>query len=117
MAMKYQHKISSDTLNDLPIIVIEGDLTSDADTDVKKIYSDLKEKYNKNKILINFEKTKYINSSGIATLINIIQETNEKNGSIAFVGMSDHLQKVMDIVGISDFVQIYKTNKEAVQSI
>lgn len=115
--MKYQHKISYDTINDLPVIIIEGDLTSDADSDVKKIYTEIKKKYTPKKILINFEKTKYINSSGIATLINIIQETNEKSGSIAFVGMSDHLHKVMDIVGISDFVQIFKTNKDAIQSL
>ncbi len=115
--MKYQHKISSDTIEQLPIIVIEGDLTSDADGDVKKIYADLKKNYTENKILINFEKTKYINSSGIATLINIIQETNERNGAIAFIGMSDHLQKVMDIVGISDFVHSFKTNEEAVGAI
>ena len=115
--MKYQHKISSDSINDLPIIVIEGDLTSDADTEVKKIYSELKKKFNKQKILINFEKTKYINSSGIATLINIIQEINERKGTIAFVGMSEHLRKIMDIVGISDFVQTFQTNDEAASTI
>ena len=115
--MKYQHKISSSEFQNIPVIEIEGDLTSDADSDVKKIYSEIKSKYSDNKILINFEQTKYINSSGIATLINIIQETNEKNGKIAFVGMSDHLQKVMDIVGISDFVEIYGKNEEAIKSI
>jgi anti-anti-sigma factor len=101
----------------IPVLVIEGDLTSDADSDVKNAYTDLKNKYPINEIIVNFEKTKYINSSGIATLINIIQDINERNGAIAFVGMSDHLKKVMDIVGISDFVKIHNTNDEAFLSI
>lgn len=115
--MKYQHNIFTEHTNDIPIIIVEGDLTSEADSDAKKVYNDIKDKFNPNKIIINFEKTKYINSSGIATLINIIQDINEKNGSIAFVGMSSHLQKVMDIVGISDFVKIFNNNKEALERL
>lgn len=115
--MKYQHKIVSDTINNVPVIFIEGDLTSDADGDAKGVYSDIKDKYSSQKIIINFENTKYINSSGIATLIHIIQDVNEKGGVIAFVGMSDHLKKVMNIVGISDFVRIYNSNSDAVKAI
>ena len=115
--MKYQYKIFSDKIEDIPIIRIEGDLTSDADADVKNIYANLKEQYTMEKLIINFEKTKYINSSGIATLINIIQDSNERKGSISFVGMSDHLRKVMDIVGISDFVRICASNKDAATAL
>ena len=115
--MKYQYLISSEVFEEIPVIIVEGDLTSDADSDVKSTYSDLKDQHSMNEIIVNFEKTKYINSSGIATLINIIQDINERNGKIAFVGMSDHLKKVMDIVGISDFVQIHDTNDLASKSI
>jgi anti-anti-sigma factor len=115
--MKYQYKISSESLESIPVINIEGDLTSDADGEVKSIYARLKDSYSMEKLIINFEKTKYINSSGIATLINIIQDANERKGKICFVGMSEHLQKVMDIVGISDFVQVRKTNQEAATSL
>lgn len=115
--MKYQFTITNDIIESIPIIFIEGDLTSEADSEVKKVYNDFKEKGHTKKIIINFDKTKYINSSGIATLINIIQDVNESKGVVAFVGLSDHLQKVMDIVGISDFVQIYKTNNEALESL
>jgi anti-anti-sigma factor len=115
--MKYQHKITSDMLSNIPIIFIEGDLTSDADGDAKGVYSSVKEKYSSKKLIVNFENTKYINSSGIATLIHIIQDVNEKGGVIAFVGMSDHLKKVMNIVGISDFVQIFNSNNDALQSL
>jgi anti-sigma B factor antagonist len=115
--MKYQHKIISDMISNIPVIIIEGDLTSDADGDAKGVYSDIKDKYSSQKLIINFENTKYINSSGIATLIHIIQDVNEKGGVIAFVGMSDHLKKVMNIVGISDFVRIYNSNSEAIKAI
>lgn len=115
--MKYQFTITNDIIDSIPIVFIDGDLTSEADSEVKKVYNNFKEKGYSKKIIINFEKTKYINSSGIATLINIIQDVNENKGAVAFVGLSDHLQKVMDIVGISDFVQIFKTNSDALKSL
>jgi len=115
--MKYQHKITSDVVTSIPVIFIEGDLTSDADSDAKSVYSEVSEKYSPKKLIVNFEHTKYINSSGIATLIHIIQDVNEKGGVIAFVGMSDHLKKVMNIVGISYFVQIFNSNNDALQSL
>jgi anti-anti-sigma factor len=115
--MKYQFKITSEEIDRIPVITIEGDLTSDADAEVKQVYSRLKDSYSMDKVIINFENTKYINSSGIATLINIIQDANERKGKISFVGMSDHLHKVMDIVGISDFVQVHGTNHEAAAAL
>ena len=115
--MKYQHNITSEIINNIPVIYIEGDLTSDADGDAKNVYSEVKEKYSPHKVIINFENTKYINSSGIATLIHIIQDVNERGGVIAFVGLTEHLKKVMNIVGISDFVQMYNSNNDAVKTV
>src|SRR4030042_3495479 len=115
--MKYQHNITSEIINNIPVIYIEGDLTSDADGDAKNVYSEVKEQYSPHKVIINFENTKYINSSGIATLIHIIQDVNERGGVIAFVGLTEHLKKVMNIVGISDFVQMYNSNNDAVKTV
>jgi anti-anti-sigma factor len=115
--MKYQHKINHDLIDNIPVIFIEGDLTSDADGETRGIYSEIKAKHSPDKIIINFQKTTYINSPGLAILLYIIQDVKERGGSIAFVGMSNHLQRVMHIVGISDFVQVFNTNSEAVNNL
>jgi len=115
--MKYQFSISSNSVAGIPQIVIEGDLTSDAGSDLKNVYNELKKTFAMDKIVVNFDKCKYINSSGIASLISIIQQTNDNSGITCFVGLSEHLNKVMDIVGLTDFVQIYKNNEEAVSAL
>ncbi len=101
----------------VPVINIEGDLTSDADGEVKEIYSSIKTTHTSNKIIINFQKTTYVNSSGIAILIYIIQDIKKTGGALAFVGMSAHLQKVMSIVGITEFIRVYESNTEAVKNL
>lgn len=115
--MENTHKVSCEYIEDIPILVIEGDMTSEADGDVVQCYSEIKQKFSPRYLIINFEKTNYINSAGIATLINIIQDIGDSSGKISFVGLSNHFQKVMDIVGISDFVDIYNTNSDAFADI
>jgi anti-anti-sigma factor len=111
------YKISTGELENIPLLIIEGDMTSESDSDVMKTYHDLKRKYSPKDLIINFEKTKYINSAGIASLINIIQDLQDINGKVLFVGLTNHFKKVMDIVGISDFVDIFNTNDEALAKI
>ncbi len=111
------YSISTEILEKVPILTFEGDMTSDSDGDVMKIYHDIKERHNPKNIIINFKKTRYINSAGICSLLNIIQDLQGEDGKICFVGLTDHFYKIMDIVGILDFVTIYNTNTEAVNKI
>ncbi len=111
------YKVSTGEIDSIPLIIIEGDMTSESDSDVMKTYHELKKKYSPKDLIINFEKTKYINSAGIASLINIIQDLQDISGKVLFVGLTNHFKKVMDIVGISDFVDIFNTNEEALAKI
>ncbi len=111
------YSVSLDIMEEVPVLVIEGDMTSESDSDVMKAYNEIKKEHAPKNIIINFEKTKYINSAGIASLINIIQDLQESGGKISFVGLTNHFRKVMDIVGISDFVEIFDLNREALESI
>jgi anti-sigma B factor antagonist len=108
------HKITHEIMSNVPVIFIDGDMTSEADETVMSIYEEIKKSNPLTRLIFNFEKTNYINSAGIATLINVIQDMAEKGGKVSFVGLSNHFLKVMDIVGISDFVEIYESNDKAV---
>ena len=111
------YSVSLDTIDGIPVLIVEGDMTSESDSDVMKAYNEVKKAQTPKNIIINFEKTKYINSAGIASQINIIQDLQESGGKITFVGLTNHFKKVMDIVGISDFVNIYNTNREALDNL
>ncbi len=115
--MEKTHRVSSEIMSNIPVLVLEGDITSEADSDIMASYRELKEKHSPFYLIIDFNKTKYINSAGIATLINIIQDLGDFGGKVVFTGLSQHFQKVMDIVGITDFVNIYQSNEEALKNI
>lgn len=116
MIKEEKFKIESIEKDGIPIIYIYGDITSDTDNEITDFYNNLSSQ-GKTKIIVNFTHTSYINSAGIATLINIITDLTDKKGQIIFVNLSSHFQKVMDIVGLTDFVDILSTNEEAIEEI
>lgn len=95
----------------IPVLALSGEITSEADTELKKQYYSIAEERRK-QVILDFEKTRYINSSGIAVLISIITEATEKEHNVEFVGLTPHFKKVMEIVGLTDFVNIYDSIDE-----
>lgn len=98
----------------VPVIYISGEITSEADEEIINAYDSIPdEKYSR--IIIDFAETAYINSAGIATLISLITKASENHGKIEFSGLNSHFRKVMDIVGLTDFVIIHENLDQALK--
>lgn len=98
-----------------PVIFLDGDITSEADQLLEEAYSDIKSQVKEKIYIFDFERANYINSSGISSFIKIIHMHKENDGDFIFTGLSEHLKKVMDIVGLTDYVKIYDTIETAIQ--
>ena len=102
---------------DIPVIYLEGDITSESDHVLKDAYNDIKKKSKSRIFIFDFTKSNYINSSGISSFIKIIHLHKESNGDFVFTGLSDHLLKVMDIVGLTEYISISETIESAIKKI
>lgn len=99
----------------IPIIHISGEITSEAEENINQVYESIPGE-KRTRVLLNFSETSYINSAGIATLISLITRSSESQGKIEFVGLNSHFRKVMDIVGLTDFVLIHDNLQTALSS-
>lgn len=110
-----EFKIHVDYNNsEVPIIHIAGEITSEADEEIVNCYGSIPSG-KKGRVLIDFSQTAYINSAGIATLISLITKASENQGKIEFSGLNSHFRKVMDIVGLTDFVLIHDNIEQALK--
>jgi anti-anti-sigma factor len=66
---------------------------------------------------LKFEEKAYINSGGIAVLIQLLAETKRNNQKIGITGLSDHFKKIFNMVGITKFAKIYNTVEEALENL
>jgi anti-anti-sigma factor len=65
------------------------------------------------KFIINFEKSPIINSMGLSILIGIIEKMLEINGVLAFTDLTAVNAETMEIMGLTQYAQIYPTEREA----
>ena len=55
----------------------------------------------------------YINSGGIAVLIQLLALTKQNNQLIGIFGVSDHFKKILRMVGITKFAEIHDSLESA----
>ena len=69
------------------------------------------------KMLLNVEEGTYIDSGGIAVLIQILAQTKKNNQQISITGLSDHFNKIFNMVGITKFAEIHNTVESAIATM
>lgn len=110
--MKQQNEIGLESVGDVTLFDIKGDVTALSEPFLNDAYKKANDQ-GASKILLKFEKDAYINSGGIAVLIQILAETNRKQQDTGIIGLSDHFKKIFSMVGITKFAKIYNSVEEA----
>ena len=68
-------------------------------------------------VLLDFTKVDYINSSGIALIIQMLMEADKTGRKVAAFGLTPHFQKVFTMVGIAKYAGLFKDEPSAVASL
>ncbi len=69
------------------------------------------------RILFRFAPGCYINSAGIAVLILITSDARKSRQKVGAVGLSAHFQKIFDMIGLTEYVQIFQSEEDAVRKL
>ena len=85
--------------NDTATIEILGDLTASSEKDMDAALQDALS-HNPKSILVQFDDRTRINSTGIAILINLVIDSQERGCKVYLTGMSEHFRKVFTLVGL-----------------
>ena len=101
----------------LATMAVKGDITSYSEQYLNQAYEDVNAQHSPKKILLVFEKDAYINSGGIAVLIQILAETRKKNQVIGITGLTGHFRKIFKMVGITKLATIYDTSGGALEAM
>ncbi len=101
-----------------PVTVLrfEGDIASTSKEAVLGVYQGLPKDTAK-LILLDFTKVDYINSSGIALVIQLLIEAANSGQKVYAFGLSPHFTKVFTMVGITKYAQLFANQDEALAAI
>ena len=114
--MKQEIEIKVESHGIVTLFDIQGDVTVFSEPFLNEAYKNANDEGAK-KLLLKFEKSAYINSGGIAVLIQLLAKTKQNNQQIGITGLSEHFKKIFHMVGITKFAEIHNTVEEALKNL
>ena len=96
------------------IIDVFGEMDLYNSYKLKELVNKMIEK-NVKKIVINLEKTEYMDSSGIGALIYIFSTTKKQNVGCCINGVKGTVRKVIELTKLTDFFVMSQDVNEAIQ--
>ena len=114
--MQNENQITVEKRGEVTILDIHGDITAFSEPFLNEAYQAASSQ-GAGKILLKLDQQAYINSGGIAVLIQILAQTRQKKQTIGITGISEHFRKIFNMVGITKFAKIYNSIDVAVESL
>jgi len=111
---QHSNEINLEQHGAITLLSIKGDITSFSEPFLSEAYKNANTQ-GVDKILLKIDKEAYINSGGIAALIQILAQSKRNNQNIAITGVSDHFKKIFSMVGITRFADIHETVENALK--
>ena len=114
--MQHNNQIKLESQGAVTIMEIQGDITAFSEPFLNEAYQTINNR-GAAKILLKFDSNAYINSGGIAVLIQVLARTQKNNQQIGITGISDHFKKIFHMVGITKFARIFESLEDALKQM
>ena len=106
-------EVKSIQLDGITVFHVSGEINISTSPELKKQF----EKQLPKKVLVNLENVGYIDSSGLATLVEILKKTRSQGGSLGLSGMSNKVRSLFEITKLDKLFTIYPNQQDAVSSL
>jgi anti-sigma B factor antagonist len=109
-------QLSTSAGHPVAVLRFEGDIASTSKEAVLGAYQALP-KNHVNLVLLDFSRVDYINSSGIALVIQLLIEASNAGQKVCAFGLSAHFTKVFTMVGITKYAELFSNEQQALAAL
>lgn len=109
-------QIKQEEKNDILVCYMTGEIDINTSPQVKKVFDKLVEAKRK-KIILNFKDISYIDSSGLATLVEILKGLRSYGGRLKLTNLSTKVRSLFEITKLEKLFEIVFEEEEAVKAL
>jgi len=106
--------VKEEKKNDIVVCRLEGEITINNSPDLRKTFDQII-KRNEKKVLADFSGVSYIDSSGLATLIEMFQRLKKIGGRLRFCCMDQKVKNIFEVTKLHKFFEILDTQESALK--
>jgi len=107
-------KVKEDRLSDVTVCSLEGEININNSPELRKIFEAIIKKNDK-KVLLDFTQVSYVDSSGLATLIEMFQRLKKIGGHMRMCGMNEKIRNIFEITKLHKLFDICDTKDTAIK--
>jgi len=108
-------RIKIEDRNGCSICVISGEVDINTAPQIKKFFDRIMQD-KKKKVLINFKDVSYIDSSGLATLVELLKNIRSYGGTLKLSNLSSKIKSLFEITKLEKLFDIVEEEEEAIKS-
>ncbi|WP_294373133.1 anti-sigma F factor antagonist [uncultured Clostridium sp.] len=103
--------------NDILITAFIGELDHSSAEEVRIKVDDRIDRDDISKVILNFSKVTFMDSSGIGAVVGRYKKIKNKGGNLCIAGTSKNVDKIFELAGLYKLINKYDTVDEAVSCI
>jgi len=107
-------KISIREAGEAKVVEVEGDVDLGTSPDLRRALFD--SLLHAPKLALNLAAIRYIDSSGIATLIEVLKDSQRRNKAFVLFGLSPAVLQVFRLTHVIRIFEVFETEEEALGS-
>ncbi len=93
------------------VVYVEGDIDLHSSPELREVVLDLFRNREQDQIIVNLSEVAYIDSSGIASLVEGLQEARKRNGRFVLVGLRQGPRHVLELTRLLSVFEIAETEE------
>ena len=98
------------------LVFIQGDLDFHSSPDLRRELTTLIDQQSP-KVIVDLHKVNYIDSSGLATFVELFQKMNRYGGKLALYNLSQGVRSVFEIAKLDTIFKLAGSEQEAVSLV
>lgn len=107
-------KIKEEKNAEVLICALEGEVDLNNSPQLRKAFEEIIKRDEK-KVLVEFSRVSYIDSSGLATLIEMFQRLKKIGGRMRFSGMNQKIKNTFEITKLHKLFDIFDNQEAALK--
>ena len=105
-------EIQVEKIDEDALIKLSGRLDMNTSPDLRKTALTLFTKRKSKNLTIDFANTSYIDTSGLATLVEILVTAKEQRAQLTLSGLNEKVRYLLDVNGLTGFFRIEGSTRE-----
>lgn len=99
------------------VVDVAGDITLYNSPDLRKTLMELLKTQKVPRVVVNLTSVKYIDSAGVACLVEALKVSRESKLGLALFGLSRVAREVFELTRLIKVFEVYGTEEEAVRGV